>query len=191
MNPTVVGTETVGGASTTHIRAGVNIAALLGDMNEFLQKASASTSSSAIGSTLFATTRQKIASEVRHPTVDVWTGTSDNTLRKLSLNFRFPVTGQISTLLGGVSSADLAMTVQYSDLNQPQTISVPTGVQPFSAFESKLQGMTQQPGIGSGTLGSGSASSSTSPSKYAQCIQRAGSDVGKMQKCASPIDAGG
>ena len=40
VNPSVVGHESVGGADTTHIRAGVNVAALLADLNTFLQKAS-------------------------------------------------------------------------------------------------------------------------------------------------------
>ena len=35
-HPTVVGTETVGGAQTTHIHAGVNVPALLTDLNTFL-----------------------------------------------------------------------------------------------------------------------------------------------------------
>lgn len=147
-NPTVLGTETVGGVSTKHIRAGVKIAALLNDVTPFLQRAS---TTSAIGRTLSAATRQKIAAAVEHPTVDIWTGTSDNTLRKLSVSFSFPVSGQISTLLGGVSSAGFAMTFQYSGLNEPQTISVPTRVQPFSAFESRLQGMAENLSLGGGS----------------------------------------
>ena len=39
-NPTVVGTENVGGAQTTHIHAGVNVNALLTDLNTVLEKAS-------------------------------------------------------------------------------------------------------------------------------------------------------
>src|SRR5205085_10659172 len=39
-HPTIAGTENVGGAQTTHIHAGVNVSALLNDLNTFLQKAS-------------------------------------------------------------------------------------------------------------------------------------------------------
>ena len=37
----------------------------------------------------------------------------------------FPVSGEISTLLGGMTSAGIGLTLQYADLNQPQTISAP------------------------------------------------------------------
>ena len=38
-NPAIVGTETVGGSSTTHIRATIDVPALLGDFNTFLARA--------------------------------------------------------------------------------------------------------------------------------------------------------
>ncbi len=199
---TIVGNETVAGASTTHLRASVNVAALLGDLNTFLQKASASgaTQSTKIPASLSATTRQKIAGAVRNPTVDIWTGTSDKTLRRLSINLGVPVSGQISTLLGGLSSAAIEMTLQYANLNQPQTIAAPTNVQPFSGFAAKLRGIIQQvqgsfgaSGLGStGSIGSGSPGASPAGvEKYTKCIQQAAGDVTKMQKCASPLSGSG
>jgi hypothetical protein len=196
-NPVIVGTETIGGAQTTHIWAGIDVAALLGDLNTFLGKASSSTK--VIPGTISAAKRQKIAGEIKSPTVDVWTGSADNTLRKLSLGLGFPVSSEISTLLGGTTSAAFGMTLQYSDLNQLQTISAPANPQSFSAFETKLRGIVQQLGAGQllGSLGASTGGTSTTSAsgsasaKYSQCIQRAGDDVGKMQKCASLINSGG
>jgi hypothetical protein len=213
-NPTVVGQDTVAGASTTHIRAHVNVASLLSDFNTFLQKeaSAAAASSSAIPTSIPPATRAKIASEVKNPSVDIWTGNSDKALRKLSINLNVPVSGQASTLLGGLSSAGIGFTLQYANLNQPQTISAPGNVHPFTEFATKLQGVVQQiqssfgggalggsgaaSGSGSGS-GSGSAGSSTtgsvnpaSVSKYTQCIQKAAGDVSKMQKCASLLNGG-
>ena len=99
-NPSVVGSDNVGGTATTHIRAGVNVASLLNDLNTFLHKASATGASSTIPSTLSAATRQKIASEVKNPGVDVWTGTSDKTLRKLTIDLTFPVSAQLGACWG-------------------------------------------------------------------------------------------
>jgi hypothetical protein len=206
-SPSVVGNETVAGASTTHIRAGVNVASLLVDLSTFLQKASASgaAGSTTLPSTISPATRQKIASAVKNPTVDVWTGTSDKTLRKLSINLNVPVTGQISTLLGGLSSAGIGMTFQYANLNQPQTIPAPTNVQPFTGFAVKLRGIVRQiqstfggaglgtasgSGSGSGTTASGGASA-VGVQKYTKCIQQAAGDVTKMQKCASLLTSAG
>jgi hypothetical protein len=206
-NPSIVGSESVAGAPTTHIRASVNVATLLGDFSTLLQKASASgaTGTAGIPTTLSPATRQKIASEIKHPTVDIWTGSSDHTLRKLAINLNLPLSGQISSLLGGLSSAAIGVTLSYANLNQPQTVSTPSNVQPFAGFASKLQGiMTQiQSSLGAGLTGTQSSSSSgtstagssgtATPSgvqKYSQCIQHAAGDVTKMQKCAKLLSGG-
>ncbi|MBV9310769.1 MAG: hypothetical protein JOZ73_08050, partial [Solirubrobacterales bacterium] len=80
-NPTVVGKETVGGAPTTHIRANVDVSALLNDLSSFLQKASSASANARVPSNISPSTRSKIASTVKNPTFDLWTGTSDKTLR--------------------------------------------------------------------------------------------------------------
>ena len=209
-NPTVVGTENVGGAQTTHIHAGVNVNALVTDLNTVLEKASSLGVSGAnsLKAGIPAADRVKIASEVKNPSVDIWTGTSDKTIRRLTITLTVPVTGKTSSELGGLKSADISLTMQYSDLNQPQTIKAPTTLGPFSEFQSKLNAFVQTlEGVAGGALGgsgsnssggssSGSsggtgAGSSASVQLYSQCIQSAGGDVGKMQKCASLLGSGG
>ncbi len=212
-SPSVVGSENVGGADTTHIRAGVNVDALLTDLSTFLQKASSLgvSGASRIPSGISAASRQRIANTVRNPTFDVWTGTGDKTVRKLSIRLTLPVSGQVSTALGGLNAADIGLTMQYASLNQPQSITAPTSVRPFTEFQSKLRtiiaalqgsvgsvtgsgasgasgntGSSSTGNTGSSTSGSaGGASGASSPvTRYAQCIQAAGGDVSKMQQCA-------
>ncbi len=214
-DPTVVGTENVGGAQTTHIHAGVNVTALLTDLNTVLEKASSLgvSGASSLRSGIPAADRSKIASGVKNPSVDIWTGTSDKTIRRLTITLTLPVTGKTSSELGGLNSAGISLTMQYSDLNQPQTIKAPATVRPFSEFQTKLNAFIQEiEGAAGGALGgsgssgssggssSGSGSSSsggTSPgsssnvTRYSQCIQAAGGDVGKMQKCASLLGSSG
>jgi hypothetical protein len=212
-HPTTVGTEKVGGAQTTHIHAGINVPVLLSDLSTFVQKASSASSvsgASQLKSGLPAATRQKIAAAIRNPSFDVWTGTSDKTIRRLTIALTLPITGSLSTQLGGVKSADIGLTMQYSDLNKPQTITAPTTVRPYSEFQTKVNGFIQGlQGAASGVLGSGSSSSSGGSSsgsggatpggagsssnvtKYGQCIQQANGDVAKMQKCASLLGSSG
>jgi hypothetical protein len=202
-NPTIVGPENVGGAPTTHIRSGVNVDALLTDLNTFIQKASSASNvagTQSLKSGLPPATRAKIAAEVKHPSVDVWTGTNDKTVRRVTIALTVPVTGKTSTQLGGVTSADIGLTLQYSDLNQPQTITPPTTVRPFGEFQTKVSGFLQTlQGATSGALGGSGSSSGTTPStgtsttvqKYSDCIQKAAGDVAKMQKCASLLSSGG
>lgn len=195
VNPSVVGKETLGGAATTHIRAGVNVAALLTDLNTFLQKANSAgvTGSGKLPSRLSDTTRGKIAASVKNPSVDVWTGSADKMLRKLAINLTVPVSGQVSTLLGGIRSAQIGISLGYAHLNQPQTIAAPTNVRPFGEFSTKLRTFLATQGAGAGASSSASGASSGSSSgitaggsqSYIQCIQAAGQDVGKLQQCAS------
>jgi hypothetical protein len=189
-NSTIVGTETVAGAQTTHIRANVNLAALLVDVNRFLAKATSASGSTKIPDALGLATRQKIAREIRSPSVDVWTGNGDKTLRKLEINLNLPVSGRASAALGGMKSAALALTLQYSDLNQLQTVAAPASVRPFSEFEAKVRsfvGEVQSAFGGAGTA-TGSTGSSSKVQGYSACLQRAGGDVTKMQKCASLLN---
>ena len=203
-NPTTLGTENVAGTATTHIRASATVSALLDDLDTFLVKAEASgsTGSANIHVTIPPSTRAQIAKEIKHPTVDIWTGNSDKTLRKLSLNLHVPVSGQASTLLGGLSSAGLGLNFQYANLNQPQTIAAPSNVRPFSEFAARLHGVLQQvqssfgaSGVGSGATSTGSSGTSAPNSNnvqnYSRCIQQAAGDVTKMQKCASLLQSGG
>jgi hypothetical protein len=210
--PTIVGSESVGGASTTHIRANVNVEALLGDLQRFLQKAASTgaTGSGSLPTTISPATRQRIASAVRNATVDVWTGSDDKTLRKLSVSLDVPVTGQLSTLLGGLSAAAINLTLQYADLNQPQTITAPTHLRPFGRFAARVKGVISQlqQTFGGGVLGAGGSGAQTSTGSgsgsasgssggaaavngYARCLQQSGGDVAKMQRCASLLSSGG
>ena len=189
-NPKTVGTATVGGAQTTHIQAGVNVSALLADLNTFLAKTAKTSGSTKIPTAIPAATQEEIAAAIRDARVDVWTGTTDHTLRRLTLSLDVPVSGQTSTVLGGMSSAGVALTLQYSDLNQAQTIAAPTKVAPYSQFQSKLRTVLEgvEGSVGaSGTSGTSGTSSTSSANvdKYSLCIQQAGQDVAKMQKCAS------
>ncbi len=165
-SPSVVGTETVGGASTKHIKAGVDVPAMLGDVNTFLGKAATTgiTGASKLPSQLSSVTRQKIAAAVKNPSVDIWTGADDKMVRKLTISLTVPVSGQLSTLLGGMSSARVVLTIAYADLNQPQSISAPSVVRPFSEFSGQLQSFLAAAQGGTSASGSGSSSSSAAPS---------------------------
>ena len=81
-NPTVVGTENVGGAQTTHIHAGRQRGGAA-DRPQHVPReglvARASRARASLKSGLPPAARSKIAAAVKNPSVDVWTGTSDKT----------------------------------------------------------------------------------------------------------------
>jgi hypothetical protein len=191
VSPSVVGKEIIGGADTTHIRAGINVAALLADIDTFLAKASSLGVSGArnLPKGISDATRSRIAGEVKNPSFDVWTGDGDKTVRKMSIRLTLPVSGRTSSALGGLRAADIALIVQYADLNKPQSITAPTSVRPFSEFQAKLQTLLTAVqgafGGGTSTTGASGSGSATTLQSYGQCLQTAGQDVAKMQRCAA------
>jgi hypothetical protein len=193
VGPQVLGDEALGGTNTTHIRAGINVLALLNDLNTFLKRASsigAAGPSSSFPTGISAATRNRIAGEIHNPRLDVWTGTADKTLRRLQLQLTLGLSGQLAGLLG--RSTQVAVTMDYANLNQRQTISAPTATLPYSQFQAKLKVLLADlqgsvtggllGGAGAGTTGAGGAA--TNEQRYSQCIQAANGDVAKMQKCA-------
>src|SRR5579875_1724207 len=192
--PRIVGTATVDGVVTEHLHAAVDVRAFVLSLNKLLAKES-STLSSAAGAASRLPTRitaaeaTKIAAEIRRPTVDVYTGKSDSTLRRLVIAATLPVHGTLSAELGGLSSASFRLSVDYSHLNQPQTVTAPAHAKSFAALESRLQTLGQS--LSGGITGGAGAGSSSQVSKYARCIQRANGSVAKMQRCASLLKSGG
>lgn len=199
-DPAVVGQQNIGGAQTTEIRAKVNVRALLADIDKLSSDSAAGKSSSgSLSSRLSASTESKIVKELGSPTFDVWTGNSDKTLRRMTLSFDLPVSGSLSSSLGGLKSASVALTLQFNDLNQPQTITAPTKLEPYDVFQAKVESLLEEieGGLGSGLTGSSSSSSSSSSAaaagsdkKYSDCITKADGNVAKMQKCTSLLGTG-
>lgn len=142
-HPIVIGKEMVAGAPTTHIRARIDVRALLGELPALLARASALGVSGArtLSSALSPAARTRIANSIRSPTVDVWTGTADRTVRRLQVELTVPVGGTLSVALGGLSSAHVALTMQYAQLNQRQTIVAPAHAQPYRRFGARLHSL--------------------------------------------------
>ena len=187
-DPTVVGTESVGGVDTEHVTAQLDVNALLDDVDGLLAKfhnqipAGAGAAAGQIPDKLPADVRQKIESAIKSAKVDVWTGKDDKTLRKLALALSIEPQGS-----GNVKSATVALSVELDDLNAPQTIEAPSNPRPLNELLGQVQGLLGGAGLGGGSSlgGSSGAGSSAQVDKYAQCLQSAGGDATQIQKCAS------
>jgi hypothetical protein len=198
-NPLVVGSGTVAGAGTTEVRAGIDVSTLLAELNSALQKGS-SLGLTRLPSSISPATQSKIAGELGRPTVEVWSGNGDHTLRRASLSLQLPVSGTLATLTGGATSASLEVVLTYSDINQPQSVTGPAHAQPYSQFVTKFKSLVsgietalaeQALGGGTGTSTTPAASGNTGTyGSYSQCVQAAGNDIAKLQKCASKLPGG-
>jgi hypothetical protein len=183
-DPTVEGTETVGGVETDHISSAVDVNALLDDVDGLLARFGdqiPNTTGQQIPKRIPADARSQIEDAVKSADVDVWSGKDDHTLRKLTLalNVEPPADS------GGPRTLDLTLSIELSDLNQPQSITAPTTTRPLNELLGQFQGLLGG-ALGGGALG-GSSSGGTSSQQlddYSSCLQRAGSDVSAAQQCA-------
>jgi hypothetical protein len=208
-HPTVAGQAQLNGQETTHIHADVNPTPMLRDLSRLLSKAGqlgVNTGGQNVPSKIPPATQHQIAHALGTPSLDVWTGTSNQTLRKLALAASIPVTGSASNSLGGMTSADFALTFQYSDLNQPQTIQAPANPQPYSALrtqvDSLIESVLQAVGTGVGTAGPATLNPTTTGTvastgltgadqRYSRCIVAAKTDATKLQACTKLLNSGG
>ena len=182
-DPTVEGTETIGGVATDHISSGVDVAALLDDVDTILARVSAQglPTGQQVPSRIPDSDRAQIEDAVKSAKIDVWSGQADHTLRKLTLALSVD-------LPRGSTSLDIALSIELTDLNRPQTIEAPATSRPLNELLGQLQGFLGG-AFGGSALGGGSgadsgAASSEELQAYSDCIQSAGSDVTEAQKCA-------
>lgn len=181
-NPKNEGDAKVGDTDTIKITGDVNVPKLLDDVNAALAKArSLGVQGSAnIPSQLTDAQKKQAADAVKHLSVEIYTGKSDQILRRMLINLTAVSQGQ---------TADVTFDLQLLDVNQDQTINEPAGAKPFAQLLSQLGGLGGLTGgassSGSSSTGSNSgATSSDNLQKYSACIEKAGSDAAKARKCA-------
>jgi hypothetical protein len=207
-NPETAGTEDVGGTSTTHITAGIDVPVLLEDVNRILGRTDSQQSDPCAdeqpqegqpereGSRqLSEQDREQIANAVKDARVDVWTGEEDRILRRINITLRFEVPEDQRDRAGGLQSGDLRFDMTIGALNEDQEIAEPKDAKPLEELLAQFGG--QVPGLGGGS-GSGSGGGGTGGSgstggtgaqgsEYQQCVQEAGADVVKLQQCSELI----
>ena len=188
-DPTVEGTEEVGGTETDHISSALDVTALLDDVDDLLAAANRQGLSGVTGQdlpdSLPPDARRQIEDAVKDATVDVWSGTEDHTLRRLSL----ALTVEPPDDADGPRTLELSLTIELTELNEPQTIEAPATTRPLDELLGQFQGLLGGAfgGGSSGLDGSsgGGGASSQQLDEYTRCIEEAGSDVARAQQCAS------
>jgi hypothetical protein len=174
------GEKKVGDEDTIEITGGVNVNALLDDLDQLLSKANSlsATSGASIPQHLTAQEREQVTEAIKDPRVEIYTGKEDRILRRLVVHVTVapPKESQSATI-----GLDLSLT----HVNDSPDIPEPSNAKPLQDLMSQLGGLGALAGAGSsGSSGSGSSISSEKLKKYTDCVTAAGSNASKAQDCA-------
>ena len=126
-DPHIVGTANVGGVTTQHLTAQVNIANVLNDLSNVVASTGSTGASATTGNAL-----SLVESAITSAQVDIYTGVSDHIVRKFDLAIAFTVPQIAAGALGGLSGGSLNLDVTLTQLGQSQTITAPANPQPSS-----------------------------------------------------------
>lgn len=202
-SPKNEGTEDVSGAETIHVSSEVDVKRFLADLNKILGRAG----SLGAGQVQQLTPAQQRAARraIKDASFDVYSGKDDKILRRLAVRLSFEVPAAQRSQAGGLRSGTVDFSLEIADLNEDQEIKAPTGARPLSELTGALGGLGGALGGGQGSSDSGGAGSGSGQGgsgggsggsgaqggsgadfqRYADCIEKAGDDVAKVQKCAA------
>lgn len=200
-NPRSDGEEEVGGAETLKVSGTIDVRRFLDDISRLLDRAEGLQLEGAgrVPGGLSAKQREQVERAVKDATISVWSGKDDRTLRRVAIDVQLDVPEADRKDVGGLSSGRIAFRLTISELNEEQKIEAPKNARPFSELEGLITG--QAPAQGSGSAGSGSGEqdagsggtattpqSPAGPKAYLDCLEAAGQDVAKIQRCASLLE---
>jgi hypothetical protein len=178
-NVTNEGTTDVDGTDAIQIHGDADVPQLVSDLQKISQATGSTTAQQ-----LTPQQVDELKSSVKDASIDVYSGTDDHLLRKLAVSLSIaPPASSGAT----VSSVDADFSVTLSDVNQPQTITAPSGAKPIAGLLSQL-GISGLGPLGSlgGASGSGGVGGGGGPSQaYLNCVQQA--SPSQIGKCASKL----
>ena len=179
-NPRNEGEAKVGDTDTIRITGGIDMAALLDDVDRALEQASALGLAGAgdVPEKLTAAQRKQVVEAIEDPRVQIFTGAEDKILRRMVLEL-----GVADAASG--TSGELALDIAITDLNEDQDIAEPADAKPFDELLSQLGGLGALSGAGAAAGGgAGGSSSDADLEAYSECVTDAGEDLDKTRRCA-------
>jgi len=132
VRPQIVGKATVEGVATTRVRAGLDATAMLQDFSRLLGKAGSLgvSGASSLPQSISPGTQRSIAHALGSPSFNLWTGTADKLIRKLTISAVVPVTGATRTALGGMRSANVTLASSTAGSTSPRRSARPRAPSP-------------------------------------------------------------
>lgn len=180
------GDEDVEGTETIHISGQADVPKMLDDVQTIVQKVPQASQQ--------VTPQQlsqfdQLGQLIKSADFDIYTGKDDDILRKMEANLEIDP----PDAPGSPDSVNVGFSVTLSDVNQPQTISAPSGAQPLDTLLQQFGVDPSQLGqfgsaldatgsAGGSSGGSGDAASSDAAQAYLECLGQAQGSAA-IQQC--------
>jgi hypothetical protein len=194
------GTADVEGTSTDHISGDLDVNKVVDSLKNLASSASALGALGGSSSQLpSASQLDQIKSAIKTAHFDIYSGQDDHILRRITIDI-----GVEPPSSSGVNKLDANFDVTLGKVNEPQTITAPSGAKPFTELLQQLGVSPSQLGglgsLGGGTSGGGGSSgpslaptgggaSSAQTQKYLTCVSQASSAAG-IQACNTLLPSG-
>jgi hypothetical protein len=180
------GDATVAGTQTKHVSASIDFDKLLNDLNSLIRKAGSSVTGARPPAQLTPAQRKQFTEAIKSSSFDVYVGKADGKVRRLALAVEFAVPKSRQSSSAGLKGGTLNISIQYSNVGQPQKVTAPANTKPLSDLLGKLGGAASLGGSsGSGGTSSGASPSSKQFQAYSKCLDSAPSgDVNALQRCS-------
>jgi hypothetical protein len=206
------GDERVAGVETSHVSGRLDVAALMRNINQFVQRSGAALTGAtgqAAPKPLSEANIRQLSEVVDDPTFDVYVGKQDDTIRKVSGRMEFDVPEGGRATLNGIEGGSVEFSVEFADVNGDQEIEAPDKARPLAELTTSLGGASLLGGLGDEAAGSGTDDGSapgvgvapaqpngtgTAPNTpdaedfkaYADCLDKARpEDTEALQRCSA------
>jgi hypothetical protein len=171
------GTTDVDGTETIHISGDANVPQILSDIEKIARQTGGGQAS------IPQDQLDQVESAIKTASIDVYSGTDDKLLRKLALNLTVePSEGADSQ----VSSVEGQFSVTVSDVNEPQTITAPSGAKSISDLLGQFGINLPLGALGGAAPQTEIPGAGGSAQAYADCLKKA-TTPSELQKCADEV----
>lgn len=137
------GEDEVGGVATEHVSARLDVRAVFADLNKLVER-----SGDAIGGVtpgtpqpLTAEQLDMVSEVVENPAFDVYVGTDDDVIRRVSANVEVVVPEAQRERVGGIEGGTLRISIELSKVNGDQQVDAPADPRPIEDLTTQLQGL--------------------------------------------------
>jgi hypothetical protein len=135
-SPRIVGTADVGGVTTEHLHALIDVSKVLDEVSKLIAPALGASGASGVSgpASTARSALQALDSSITSATADLYTGVADHIVRRVHVAIAFTVPAAAAGADGGLTGGSLDIVATLTDVNRPQSITAPANPQP----ESKL-----------------------------------------------------